>query len=32
MPNGALVEYRLGVTGDGWVSPAIDRVEIDVTR
>ena len=32
MPKGSLVEYRLTVTSDGWVSPAIDRVEIDVTR
>ncbi len=32
MPAGALVEYRLTLTSDGWSSPSIDRVEIDVTR
>lgn len=32
MPSGALVEYRLTVTSNGWVSPAIDRVELDVSR
>lgn len=28
---GALVEYRLTITGDGWHAPAIDKVEIDYT-
>lgn len=32
MPSGALVEYRLTLTSNGWVSPAIDRVEVDVSR
>ena len=32
MPSGALVEYRLTLTSNGWVSPAIDRVELDVSR
>ena len=32
MPSGALVEYRLTVTGDGWSAPAIDRVEVDIAR
>lgn len=29
---GALVEYRLTLTGDGWQAPAIDRVEVDYTE
>jgi hypothetical protein len=30
VPPGALVQYRLTVTSDGWQYPTIDRVELDV--